>query len=392
MRFSHANQCIRCMSTTIDKSLLGLNIHELTTIVEEFHQPSYRARQLFTAMYKERISSIDDISTLPLDLRQSLLAKGFTVGLPEIENKFASSDGTIRYLIKLSDGQSVETVWMPEADDGEAGDGSEAGDDLQSPQSRAWHRATICVSSQVGCAVDCQFCLTALLGVKRNLSPGEIVGQVSVLLKDQQVNPPQDRVNVVFMGMGEPFLNYDNFIASVRLLVEGVGVPESRMTVSTAGIVPRIADLGAEQVRPKLAISLNAPNDQLRSQIMPINKKWNLEKLMSAARDFPLRARERMTFEYVLLGAVNDSDRHARELADLVRGVRAKVNLIAWNPGPGVDFKTPSADRVLQFQKILVAAGTPAFIRRPRGRDIYAACGQLKRTLEASADSVSGPV
>jgi 23S rRNA (adenine2503-C2)-methyltransferase len=182
------------------------------------------------------------------------------------------------------------------------------------------------------------------------------------------------------MGMGEPFLNYDNFIQAVRLLVEGVGIPESRMTVSTAGIVPRIYDLGAESVRPKLAISLNASNDALRARLMPINRKWNLEKLISAARNFPLRNREKLTFEYVLLDEVNDSATNARELAELIRGVRAKVNLIALNPGPGIAFQTPAQERVLQFQNILMTAGVPTFVRRPRGRDIYAACGQLKRT------------
>ncbi len=272
------------------------------------------------------------------------------------------------------DGQSVETVWMPEGDGGESGDGSEA--------ERGWDRATICISSQVGCAVDCQFCLTALLGMKRNLTAGEIVGQVCAVLNDQQVSPPRDRVNLVFMGMGEPFLNYDNFMKSVRLLVEGVGIPESRMTVSTAGIVPRIYDFGAEPVRPKLAISLNASNDELRTRLMPINRKWNLEKLMAAARDFPLRNRERLTFEYVLLDEVNDSAQNARDVVELIRGMRAKVNLIALNPGPGIAFQTPSEQRVLAFQNILVAAGIPAFIRRPRGRDIFAACGQLKRTSE----------
>jgi 23S rRNA (adenine2503-C2)-methyltransferase len=234
----------------------------------------------------------------------------------------------------------------------------------------------------VGCAVDCQFCLTALLGVKRNLTAGEIVGQVCAVLNDQRVSPPHERVNLVFMGMGEPFLNYENFIKAVRLLMEGVGIPESRMTVSTAGIVPRIYDLGEEPVRPKLAISLNASNDTLRTRLMPINRKWNLEKLISAARDFPLRNREKLTFEYVLLDQVNDSPESARELAELIRGVRAKVNLIALNPGPGIEFHTPAQPRVLQFQNILVASGVPAFVRRPRGRDIYAACGQLKRTEE----------
>jgi len=184
------------------------------------------------------------------------------------------------------------------------------------------------------------------------------------------------------MGMGEPLLNYDNFIKAVGLLVEGVGIPESRMTVSTAGIVSRIYDLGAERVRPKLAISLNASNDELRTRLMPLNRKWNLEKLIAAARDFPLRNREKLTFEYVLLDGVNDSVQNARELAEVIRGLRAKVNLIALNPGPGIAFQTPADDRVLQFQRVLTAAGVPTFVRRPRGRDIYAACGQLKRTAE----------
>jgi 23S rRNA (adenine2503-C2)-methyltransferase len=186
------------------------------------------------------------------------------------------------------------------------------------------------------------------------------------------------------MGMGEPFLNYENFVKAVRLLVEGVGIAERRMTVSTAGIVPRIREFGGETIRPKLAISLNASNDALRTRLMPVNKKWTLELLMAAAREFPLRTREWITFEYVLLGAVNDTPENAREVAELLRGLRCKVNLIALNPGPGIDFTTPSAERVAAFQKILRAAGIPAFVRRPRGRDIYAACGQLKRTVEVA--------
>ena len=362
-------------------SLLGLELPELTALVEEFGQPAYRARQLFEALYRQRVETLEQISTLPQDFRRSLSEKGISVGLPSIEKKFVSSDGTVRYLVACADGQSVETVWMPEGDGGEAGDGSEAGNQMETA-GRNWERATICVSSQVGCAVDCQFCLTALLGIKRNLTAGEIVGQVCAVLNDQHVSLPLDRINLVFMGMGEPFLNYENFMKAVHLLVEGVGIPESRMTVSTAGIVPAIYDLGVEPVRPKLAISLNASNDELRTRLMPINRKWNLEKLMAAAREFPLRNREKMTFEYVLLDGVNDSAENAREVVELIRGVRAKVNLIALNPGPGIDFRTPAQERVLQFQNILRAAGVPAFVRRPRGRDIYAACGQLKRTVE----------
>jgi 23S rRNA (adenine2503-C2)-methyltransferase len=365
------------MSEAKPLALLGLTLAELGALVERFGQPAYRARQLFDALYAQRVESTDEISTLPLEFRRSLGASEFALGGPRIENKFVSADGTVRYLMAFADGQSVETVWMPEGDGGETGDGSEAG---APPQD--WDRATICVSSQVGCAVDCRFCLTALLGVQRNLTAGEIVGQVSAVLKDQHVSPPEQRVNLVFMGMGEPFLNYESFMKAVLLLVEGVGIPAARMTVSTAGIVPRIYDFGAEPVRPKLAISLNAPNDPLRVQLMPLNRKWNLEKLMMAAREFPLRNREKLTFEYVLLDQVNDSEENARELAELVQGLRAKVNLIALNPGPGIAFHTPAKERVARFQRILTGARVPTFVRRPRGLDIYAACGQLKRTLE----------
>src|SRR5947209_8327944 len=368
------------MTENKESGLVGRDLQELTALVLESGEPSYRPQQIFEGIYRRRVASLEEISTLPRSFRQLLEGQGLAVGLPTVEKKFVSSDGTVRYLMQMCDGQSVETVWMPEGDEGESGDGSEAGDALGGAAKRS--RATICVSSQVGCAVECQFCMTALLGVKRNLTAGEIVGQICAVLRNQKVSPPQDRVNIVFMGMGEPFLNYDNFMKAVRLLVEGVQIPESRMTVSTAGIVPRIVDFGREPVRPKLAISLNASNDELRTQLMPINKKWNLEKLLAAAREFPLRSRERLTFEYVLLHEVNDSAQNAREVVELIRRMRAKVNLIALNPGPGIAFQTPSEQRVLAFQNILVAAGIPAFIRRPRGRDIFAACGQLKRTSE----------
>jgi 23S rRNA (adenine2503-C2)-methyltransferase len=369
--------------------LLGLDFPELSALVREQGQPSYRAQQLFHGLYRERAQTVEQISTLPQAFRQEISDKGFCVGLPIVDKKFVSQDGTVRYLMKFADGQSVETVWMPDGDEGESGDGSEAGEQFEKGSGRIWQRSTICVSSQVGCAVDCQFCLTALLGVKRNLTSGELVGQVAAILNDQRVSPPQDRVNLVFMGMGEPFLNYPNFMKSVRLLVEGVGIPELRMTVSTAGIVPRIYDFGQEPMRPKLAISLNASNNELRSRLMPLNRKWNLEKVMAAARDFPLRPRERLTFEYVLLDGENDTQQNAREVVELIRGIRAKVNLIALNPGPGIGFQTPTDGAVLSFQKVLVNAGIPAFIRRPRGRDIYAACGQLKRTTETELASGS---
>jgi 23S rRNA (adenine2503-C2)-methyltransferase len=391
----------------LTSTLLGMDREEITALVGEAGEPSYRAKQIMDAIYRQRVETLEEISTLPQEFREKLAQGGVTVGAARIEKKFVSVDGTVRYLIGFADGQSVETVWMPEGDGGEAGDGSEAGDEAEdfslgtsgakaqfqtsepiaALKSRAIQkpsRSTICISSQVGCAVDCQFCLTALLGVKRNLTAGEIVGQVCAVLKDQKVSPPEDRINLVFMGMGEPFLNYENFVKAARLLVEGVGIAERRMTVSTAGIVPRIRDFGGETIRPKLAISLNASNDALRTRLMPVNKKWTLEMLMTAAREFPLRTREWITFEYVLLGGVNDAPENAREVAELLRGMRCKVNLIALNPGPGIDFVTPSAERVTAFQNILRSAGIPAFVRRPRGRDIYAACGQLKRTVEVA--------
>ena len=377
-------------------SLLGLDLRELTNLATESGQPAYRGQQLFDAVYRQKLDRLDQVSTLPLEYRARLAEEGWGVGLPAIARKFVSSDGTVRYLVELADGETVETVWMPEGDGGESGDGSEAGDELDCvvaglrPAGRGRapsphvHRATICVSSQVGCAVNCRFCFTALLGVKRNLEAGEIVGQITAVLREQGVEPPLQRVNIVFMGMGEPFLNYDNFMKSVRLLVEGVGIPESRMTVSTAGIVPRIYDFGQEALRPKLAISLNGSNDALRSAVMPLNRKWNLEELMKAAREFPLRARERLTFEYVLLAGVNDAPEQAREVVELVRGIRAKINLIALNAGTELPYRMPEQERVLAFQRILVTAGIPTFVRRPRGRDIFAACGQLKRTVDVA--------
>lgn len=322
------------------------------------------------------------MTTLSLDLRRRLEAEGWGVGRPKIAQVFRSQDGTERYLIQCRpfDPTTVETVWMPEGDGAEAGDEEEAKD---------WRRATICVSSQVGCTVNCQFCLTAKLGLQRNLTAGEIAGQVVAVLDRHKVEVGRDRVNLVFMGMGEPFLNYENFMAAVRLLVREVGLSPQRMTVSTSGIVPGIERFAKEppEERPRLAISLNAPSDVMRTMIMPINKKWPIVKVMDALRKLPLRPRERITFEYVLLGGVTDQPAQAGELARLVRdtGLPAKVNLIAWNPGPGIEYRMPEAAAIAVFQKRLIAEGIPAYLRQPRGRDIYAACGQLKRTVEGES-------
>jgi 23S rRNA (adenine2503-C2)-methyltransferase len=376
------------------ESLFSLSLQQLEGVIERLGLERYRSRQIWHALYQQRASSLEEMTSLPKSVRELLVRSGFHVGMPRIAQAFLSSDGTERYLVACPDGETVETVWMPNGDDGEMGDGSDAAtEESDAPYTMAVEkpenpipsrRATICVSSQVGCAVNCQFCLTAKLGVKRNLTAGEIAGQVAAVLNRHQVRVGRDRINLVFMGMGEPFLNYDNFMAAVHLLVEGMGIPESRMTVSTSGILPGIERFAKENLRPKLALSLNAPNNSIRESIMPVTRKWKIEDLMSALREVPLRPRERMTFEYVLLGGVNDSLQHARELSALLQtsGLPAKVNLIVWNPGPDIPYRMPKPEDVAAFQQHLIASGVPAFLRRPRGRDIYAACGQLKRTVE----------
>jgi len=376
------------------KALFGVSLEGLTTLMESLGQRAYRAGQLGEALYRQRTPSLDEITTLPVALRESLVAEGYTVGLPEIVQTACSVDGTERYLIRMADGETVETVWMPDGDGGERGDGSLAAEEEEGEEASGtavafpYRRATICVSSQVGCAVNCQFCLTAKLGIRRNLTPGEIAGQVAAVLNRHRVdlgsskgNPTPARINLVFMGMGEPFLNYDSFMDAVRLLVY-MRIPESRMTVSTSGILPGILEFAREAVRPKLAVSLNAPNDTIREAIMPITRKWNIAALLEALATIPLRNREWITFEYVMLGGINDSLANADELIALVRNMRCKINLIVWNAGPNMPFHEPPREGVMAFQKRIIAAGIPAYIRRPRGRDIYAACGQLKRTLE----------
>jgi len=368
--------------------LFGMDREALAARMVAAGEPAWRGRQLAEAIYRQRLAEIDLITTLPKALRQRMENEGWEVGRPKIEQVFQSADGTERYLIQGQDrdGQTVEAVWMPEGDGGESGDGSEP--DQAEEERKSWDRATICVSSQVGCAVNCQFCLTAKLGLQRNLTAGEIAGQVVAVLDRHAVEVGKARVNLVFMGMGEPFLNYDNFMGAVRLLVEETGLSPRRMTVSTSGIVPGIERFALEpdEVRPKLAISLNAPNDVVRGEIMPINRKWPIEALLDAVRKVPLRSRERVTFEYVLLGGVTDQPGQAREVARLIRrsGLDAKVNLIAWNPGPGIAYSMPAREAVENFRAALAGEGIPVFLRRPRGRDIYAACGQLKRTVEGA--------
>jgi 23S rRNA (adenine2503-C2)-methyltransferase len=335
--------------------LLGLELGEIREVLGEA-QPAFRAKQLYDALYHQWIQELKDVTTMPAALRREL-GERCTVGLPELDRRFESVDGTRRYLLRLSDGRTIEAVLMPE----------EA-------------RDTICISTQVGCPVDCRFCMTALMGLERNLTAGEIVGQVLFVAKDNGLVPADRRINIVMMGMGEPLLNLANVLKATRLILDpaGMGLSPRRVTVSTSGIIPKMEELGREVVRPKLAISLNASTEEQRSELMPIARKYPLAELIKACRAYPLRPWEQLTFEYVLLKGVNDSDADARRVVRLLANLNCKVNLIALNPGPGIAYETPEPERVASFQMI-VRKSLPCFLRKPRGRDIFAACGQLKR-------------
>ncbi len=339
--------------------LIGLEGDQLRALLGP-GEPDYRARQLYRALYGQRVTAIEEATVLPKSLRQRL-ARETTLGLPAIDRRYDSADGTRRYLLRLADGKTVEAVLMPEEE-----------------------RDTLCLSTQVGCSVDCRFCLTALMGLERNLSAGEIVAQALVLIRDNQLSPggggPADHLNIVLMGQGEPLMNLPAVLAATRIVTdaEGVGISQKRITLSTSGLIPKIDELSRASVRPRLAISLNASTAEQREELMPITRKYHLADLLEACRRYPLRRWESLTFEYVLLAGVNDSDLDARRVVRLTNGVRAKVNLIALNPGPGIPFDTPSPERVERFRQI-VSRGLPCFVRKPRGRDIYAACGQLQR-------------
>ena len=337
------------------QSIVGM---ELTDIQQALGpaEPAFRAQQIYDAVYRRRVTDAGAISNLPKGLRAKIESE-LPLGLPEIDKRYDSADGTRRYLLRLADGKTVETVWMPEGD-----------------------RSTICISSQVGCPVDCKFCLTALLGLERHLTAGEIAGQVLRVAADNSLEAGADRVNIVMMGQGEPLLNLANVIKAARLMMdpEGMAISPRRVTLSTSGIIPKIDELGREPVRPKLAISLNASSEEQRRELMPITRKYHLKELIDACRRYPLRSWEKLTFEYVMLRGVNDTDADARRVVRLLANLNAKVNLIALNPGPGIPFTTPLPERVESFQAIVKKA-MPCFVRKPRGLDVYAACGQLKR-------------
>jgi len=344
-------------------TLLGKTEDELVDFAREIGEAPFRGKQIYQAIYGRRALDIAQMTELSKDLREKLNSIA-RVAETQIVNVFRSTDGTRRYLLKLGDGREAEAVFMPEE-----------------------RRDTICISCQVGCAVGCGFCMTAQLGVKRSMTAGEIISQVVIVLNEVYGagQEPPHGVNLVFMGMGEAFLNYDEVMRSIRIMADekGLGISPKRVTVSTSGVIPRIYDFAREPVRPRLAISLSATTEEQRTRLMPINRKYSLADLMKACREYPLGERERLTFEYVMLDGVNDSDEDARRLVRLLNGVRAKVNLIPHNPAPELPYRASPMERILSFQKILVDRDVPAFIRRPRGQDISAACGQLAARRQA---------
>jgi 23S rRNA (adenine2503-C2)-methyltransferase len=325
--------------------------------------PRFRGEQAWRWVHGKGARSWGEMTDLGREARAAF-AEAATIGSLEIAEVQTSRDGTRKLRLVTRDGQSIESVIIP---DGE--------------------KTTQCISSQVGCAVDCQFCATAKLGLKRNLDAGEIVDQVYLARRLLAEAEPGRRItNLVYMGMGEPLHNYDNVVSSLRILTDdkGAGLGQRRITVSTSGLVPKLEKLGAEDVRPNLAVSLNAPNDAIRDQIMPINRKWNIARLLGALRAYPLEQRRRITFEYVLLAGVNDSLADAAQLARLLRGVRCKVNIIPYNPHPEAPYARPSPAVVDAFQAECKRLGLPTYLRTPRGDDIDAACGQLANRVEGA--------
>lgn len=352
-----------------ESSLTGLSQEELATFAEQLGEAPYRGRQIFSALHHRRLRSFDDMTDLPKDLRAKLNEQATAASLT-VESRFISEDGTRRYLMKTHDNFPVETVFIPEE-----------------------RRDTICFSSQSGCPLQCSFCLTAQLGLLRSLTAGEIAEQIIIALNDVYgvgAKTPHG-TNLVGMGAGEPFLAFDSLMKALRIMADpnGLHIVYNRVTVSTAGVVPRIRELAGMANRPHLAISLAAPTDALRNELMPINKRWPLKELLVACKDFErsLRPGERFTFEYVMLDGVNDADEQARQLANLLNQheLRAKVNLIPHNPAHPLPYGPSPPHRVESFSRILESKGINAFVRRPRGRDIFAACGQLAARRDPNA-------
>ena len=313
----------------------------------------FRARQVLAWLYKRGVSDIDRMTDLPRDLRAALGAD-FTIQTPAVVARERSTDGTEKFLLRLADGRQIESVFIPDTPS-----------------------MTFCISTQVGCAMACAFCLTGRMGLVRHLTAGEIVGQVRVLA--HTVDLRGKPFNIVFMGMGEPLHNYDAVMKAMRIMCDanGFALPPRRVTLSTVGLLPALEKLGREPLMPNLAISLHAPTDAQRGDLVPINRKYGVHDIIAACRRFPLRKRSRITFEYVMLAGVNDAPEDARSLARLLAGVKAKVNLIPLNPAAGIPFERPSDAVVDRFARILAERDVTVSVRKSRGRDIRAACGQL---------------
>ncbi len=334
-------------------NFVGASFEEIAAAIGGLDQPRYRARQIYAGIYRRLLQSWDGFSDLGKQLRETLKEQ-FVIEYPPVQQVFVSRDGTRRYLFEVGPGQRIESVFIPEE-----------------------RRDTFCISTQVGCAVGCLFCVTGKLPMRRNLLPGEIVGQILSMQADR--GTAVKRLNIVIMGMGEPFHNYDNVMKSIRLMTDdgGMSISPRRITLSTSGVVPGIQRLAEEPVIPNLAISLNATTDAVRDLLIPINKKWNIAALLQACRDFPLAHRQRITFEYVLIGGMNDSPEDARRLARLLQGLQKKINLIPLNADPWIPLKAPSPERIQEFQQILIDHQITVNVRRPRGEDVSAACGML---------------
>ena len=335
-------------------NIADLNLKELSGFLTEHNHPIYRAKQIWQWLFQKRATTFEEMTNLSRDLREGL-GDHFLIGRLQILRRAESCDGTVKFLFGLADGESIESVLIPEAT-----------------------RLTLCISTQAGCAFGCAFCATAVLGLKRNLTSSEIVNQVLEVSRSFQ---NERRItHIVLMGMGEPLANYEQTLRALEIITDskwGVGISPRRVTLSTVGLVPQIEKLMAE-TRVNLAISLHAPNNEIRGQLMPVNRKYSLAQLIDCCRSLPIPRRKRITFEYVLLRGVNDSEQHARELAKLLRGIPSKVNVIPFNPHPGSEFLRPTNESIARFQNVLHDAGMQINVRRPRGDDIQAACGQLQ--------------
>ncbi|HEX5473832.1 MAG TPA: 23S rRNA (adenine(2503)-C(2))-methyltransferase RlmN [Vicinamibacterales bacterium] len=341
------------MSTECRHDVAEMELDELERTLETLGHPRYHARQIFGWVHKRGVTDFDGMSDLSRDLRATL-AGTFQTTTPELAATERSIDGTTKVLLRLDDGQRIESVFIPDT-----------------PAN------TFCLSTQVGCAMRCGFCLTGRMGIVRNLTAGEIVGQVRVLVRElHMLGHP---FNIVLMGMGEPLHNYEATMKALRILADehGFGLSPRRMTLSTVGVLPGLERLATEPLMPNLAISLHATTEEQRDRLVPINRKYGLQELLDVCRRFPIKRRDRITFEYVMLAGVNDTPEDARRLVRLLHGIRAKVNLLPLNEAAGIPYERPADERVNAFARILAERGVTVSVRKSRGRDIRAACGQL---------------